>query len=122
MGRSRCFRDNDLIRDLVRHIGETVTIFTTSGGESGRGFTGVLVGLDPQFVRLVAVIGPAPACALGSCCDVSSRKHCDFEDEDSDDFQSNSRPRFDCNRIRNTGAIVDIPVNRIVAFVHNTLR
>ncbi|WP_274601579.1 hypothetical protein [Clostridium rhizosphaerae] len=29
----------DLVNDLARHIGQTVTIFTTSGGESGRGFT-----------------------------------------------------------------------------------
>ena len=27
----------------MRYIGETVTIFTTSGGESGMGFTGVVI-------------------------------------------------------------------------------
>jgi hypothetical protein len=119
-------RERDLVRSLRRFIGETVTIFTTSGGESGRGFTGVLIGVssDP-IVRLISQFGPAPGCALGSCCD---RKHgrnkrCgdDFEDEDNvseDELRDN---RFECDRIRNVGAIVDIPVNRIVAFVHNTL-
>lgn len=133
MGRGSSCRRNDLIRDLIRHIGETVTIFTTSGGESGRGFTGILVGLDPTFVRLIAVIGPAPACALGSCCDRHGIRHCDgggsrrngnFDEDDvseEEDFGVNENIRFECGRIRNTGAIVDIPVNRIAAFVHNSL-
>jgi hypothetical protein len=125
-------RERDLIRELRRFIGETVTIFTTSGGESGRGFTGVLIGIssDP-FVRLLAQFGPAPGCALGSCCD-RRRKKCkrdnDSEDEfsdnisEEDDFEEEDRRnRFECGRIRNTGAVVDIPVNRIAAFVHNTL-
>jgi hypothetical protein len=125
MSRMSC-REMDLLRQLSRLIGETVTVFTTSGGESGRGFTGVLirVSTDP-FITLVTDIGPAPACALGSCCD---RKHgrgkCeddDFEDEDEDDERGNSRRnRIDC-RLRSAGAVVEIPLNRIAAFVHNTL-
>jgi hypothetical protein len=119
-------RERELVRNLSKFIGETVTIFTTSGGESGRGFTGVLISIssDP-IVRLLSQIGPAPACALGSCCD---RKHgrgkCeddDFEDEDDDDESGNSRRnRIDC-RLRSAGAVVEIPLNRIAAFVHNTL-
>jgi hypothetical protein len=120
-------RERDLLRQLSRFIGETVTIFTTSGGESGRGFTGVLIGIsrDP-IVTLLTDIGPAPACALGSCCD---RKHGRCHDEDEDDFEDEDDERgsrssrnnnIDC-RGRSTGAIVDIPLNRIAAFVHNTL-
>jgi hypothetical protein len=112
-------RERDLLRILFRLIGETVTIYTTSGGESGRGFTGVLIGIsgDP-VVRLLSDIGPAPACALGSCCDKGkSRKH--FDDDDDDDEVGQNR--LQCGRIRNVGAIVDIPVNRIAAVVHNTL-
>lgn len=114
-------RNMDLIRELSRFIGETVTIYTTSGGESGRGFTGVLIGIssDP-FVRLLTDIGPAPACALGSCCDKGrSREDFDEDDEDFED-EDRGRRRIDC-RGRNTGSIVDIPINRIAAFVHNTL-
>lgn len=55
--------------DLARHIGQTVTIFTTSGGDSGSGFTGVLVSVNCHFVRLITQIGSAPGCALGNCCD-----------------------------------------------------
>jgi hypothetical protein len=55
----------DLLQDS---IGETVTIFTTSGGQSGSGFTGVVLAVNPCFVRLITHIGPAPGCALGNCC------------------------------------------------------
>ncbi|MHB1393710.1 MAG: hypothetical protein ACYCYE_11680 [Clostridia bacterium] len=55
---------------LQSSIGETVTIFTTSGGLSGSGFTGVVLAVNPCFVRLITHIGPAPGCALGSCCGV----------------------------------------------------
>jgi hypothetical protein len=119
-------RERDLIRELRRFIGETVTIFTTSGGESGRGFTGVLISVtsDP-VVRLVSQFGPAPGCALGSCCDErrnrkrGSRRR--FEDEDEVSEDELRENRFECGRIRNTGAVVDIPVNRIAAFVHNAI-
>ena len=55
---------------LQNSIGETVTIYTTSGGQSGYGFTGVVIAVNQCFVRLITHIGPAPACALGSCCGV----------------------------------------------------
>jgi hypothetical protein len=126
---SSCRRLQELIEHLRRFFGETVTIFTTSGGESGRGFTGVLISVNCDFVRLLTDIGPAPACALGSCCD---RKHFDDEDfeDDEDDERGNRsrsrsrsrsrRNRIDC-RSRSTGAIVDIPTRSIAAFVHNSL-
>lgn len=33
-----------VLDNLLRYVGQTVTIFTTSGGISGSGFTGVLAG------------------------------------------------------------------------------
>jgi hypothetical protein len=53
---------------LADFIGETVTIFTSSGGQSGSGFTGVVLTVNPVFVRLISRIGPAPGCALGNAC------------------------------------------------------
>jgi len=53
---------------MVRHIGQTVTIFTTSGGLSGSGFTGVLLSVDCNCVRLLADIGAPPSCPVGSAC------------------------------------------------------
>ena len=56
------------LESMCRHIGQTVTIYTTSGGMSGAGFTGVLVSCDINCVRLLCDVGMAPACAIGSSC------------------------------------------------------
>ncbi|HCC07721.1 MAG TPA: hypothetical protein DEP72_06150 [Clostridiales bacterium] len=60
--------DVKLAEHLIDQIGETVTIFTESGGQSGCGFTGVVLKVNPCFVRLTTCIGPSPACALGNGC------------------------------------------------------
>jgi hypothetical protein len=112
--------ESRLVNDLARHIGQTVTIFTTSGGESGRGFTGVLASVNCDFARLVTQLGSAPGCALGSCCD--DRDHhrdCD-RDRDRDRDNDRDRDRFDC-RGNTLGSLVDIPIDKIAAFVHNSV-
>jgi hypothetical protein len=53
---------------MLRHIGQTVTIFTKSGGLSGNGFSGVLLSADCHCIRLLADIGAPPACPIGSSC------------------------------------------------------
>lgn len=115
-------RERDLIRELSRYYGETVTIFTTSGGESGRGFTGVLIGVssDP-FVKLLSQFGPGPGCALGSFCDRNCCGNSSEYDNDNDDDEMEQN-KFKCRRIKSTGTIVDIPIDKIAAFVHNTLK
>ena len=101
---------------LARYIGQTVTIFTTSGGESGRGFTGVVASVDCNVVKLITEIGPAPGCALGNACD---------DCEDSEEFSGSRRNRSRRNRSRSfgfgLGSIVEIPINRIASFVHNAV-
>lgn len=93
----------DLLSDL---IGETVTIFTTSGGDSGSGFTGVILSVNQCFVRLVTHIGPAPGCALGSAC---------------------CTPGYGGGygggtiNVRTVGSVTDIPLDRIVAVVSNAV-
>jgi hypothetical protein len=57
-----------LVDNMARHIGQTVTIFTTSGGLSGSGFTGVLAGICGGCVKLITDIGAPPACPVGSSC------------------------------------------------------
>lgn len=46
-----------LVESMLRYIGQTVTIFTTSGGLSGNGFTGVLAGICHGTVKLITDIG-----------------------------------------------------------------
>lgn len=111
--------DRGLVADLARHIGQTVTIFTTSGGESGRGFTGVLASVNCDFVRLITQIGPAPGCALGNCCEEERRT--DRNTGRNRNTERNRRTdRIDCTGRNGLGSIVDIPVNRIAALVRNS--
>ena len=88
--------------ELTEFIGETVTIFTESGGCSGRGFTGVIISVNDCFIRLVTSFGSAPSFVLG------------------DDFRGGRNFRNNCGRC-NFGSVADIPVDKIVAFVHNAV-
>lgn len=60
--------NNSIVEDMYRYIGQTVTIFTTSGGLSGAGFTGVLIAVDCKTVKLLCNVGWAPSCPIGSNC------------------------------------------------------
>ena len=108
------------ITGLSRYIGQTVTIFTTSGGQSGSGFTGVLASVDCNFVKLITQIGPAPGCALGNPCD------CEDSEDSLGGGLGNSRSRSR-SRSRSSfygyglGSIVEIPIERIASFVHNSV-
>ncbi|ROR30383.1 hypothetical protein EDD66_10234 [Mobilisporobacter senegalensis] len=93
---------------LSKFIGETVTIFTTSGGASGCGFTGLLIGVNCDYVRLSTEQGSAPAnplsesiCSNGGCVDTYScgGSYSDFT----------------------VGSVCDIPICRIAAFCHNAV-
>jgi hypothetical protein len=110
-------RGNTLLEHMCEFIGETVTIFTTSGGVSGCGFTGVLIAVNPCFVRLVTEQGFPPANPLAEniCGDLENGSgrgpggFCGRGDHDHDG------PR------RAVGSVCDIPVDRIVAFCHNAV-
>lgn len=85
------------------YLGQTNTIFTTSGGESGAGFTGVQVPGGYDYYRLITGIGTAPGCALGNCCGNSC-----------------SRESFHAP-VTTLGSVTLIPVHSAAAFVHNTI-
>lgn len=52
--------DQSFIRHLNEYLGQTVTIFTTSGGPSGCGFTGVLLAVKCDYVRITTTQGIPP--------------------------------------------------------------
>lgn len=108
------FNEN-FVEHLSRFIGRTVTIFTTSGGLSGQGFTGVVLSVNNSFVRLITRIGPAPGCSLGSAC---SRRFRGDNGSDNDFDFNNGSDRF--NRF-NVGSVTDIPIDRIASFVHDAI-
>lgn len=93
-----------LKEDLCRYIGQTVTIFTNSGGCSGAGFTGVLISISDCTIRLLISAGDAPSCPLGSSC------------------SGNITPYYNYDYYRNPfGAIAIIPITSIAAFTHNSI-
>ncbi len=97
---------------LLNYIGETVTIFTTSGGDSGYGFTGVILSVNQCFVRLVTHIGPAPSCPLGSCCGVPGGMG---------GYGMNGYGTGGYGNVRTVGSVTDIPLDRIAAVVSNAV-
>lgn len=93
------------LEELCRYIGQTVTIFTTSGGPSGCGFTGVLLFVNPCFVTLVNRIGTPPTNPLG----------------DSPVCDRREPHNMDAYNYFNVGSVCDIPVNKIASFCHNAV-
>lgn len=84
--------DNCCLEDsLARYVGQTVTIFTTSGGLSGSGFTGVLAFVGNGCVKLITSIGAAPACAVGSPCSDWGRNDCGCRDGGRDNWRGGYR-------------------------------
>ncbi len=91
-----------MYNELNAYIGQTVTIFTESGGISGSGFTGVLAGVNERYITLITDIGYPPACPIGSSCT---------------GFYKNTR----YSGINPLGSVAEIPTDKIVAFTRNTV-
>ncbi|MDD2362715.1 MAG: hypothetical protein PHH84_07175 [Oscillospiraceae bacterium] len=112
--------DDNFVEHLNRYIGETVTIFTTSGGQSGQGFTGVVLSVNKCFVRLITRIGSAPGCALGNACNSYGNSYGNrcCGNSGYSNYGSNYGGGYGQ---RNLGSVTDIPINRIASFVHNAV-
>lgn len=107
--------DTRLARHICEYIGETVTIFTTSGGASGCGFTGVVLSVNQCFVRLITEQGSAPSNPLAEniCGEFDGRgKGCGFEGVGGVGSREHHR-KF--------GSVCDIPIENIAAFCHNAV-
>ena len=109
------------LEELCRYIGQTVTIFTTSGGASGCGFTGVLLRVNPCYVTLVNRLGTPPANPLSEvvCGDRRwGRDGC--RDSGRDSGREGGRDNDD-RPVYTVGSVCDIPVDKIAAFCHNAI-
>ena len=110
---------HSFLHHMCKYIGQTVTVFSTSGGASGCGFSGVLISVNSDFIRITTQIGTPPANPLSEniCGDFDG---CDGHGGGGkgyhDDFCSGSKDGY-----FNVGSVVDIPVNRIAAFCHNAV-
>ncbi|HEY5586316.1 MAG TPA: hypothetical protein VIK78_17725 [Ruminiclostridium sp.] len=99
---------------MARYIGQTVTIFTTSGGMSGCGFTGVLLGVNECFIKLLTQIGPAPGCAIGNAC--NGTPYANGMGCMGDSGNMNNQ-----NPIGTVGSVTDIPICSIACFTHSAI-
>jgi len=113
--------DCNCAQDLCRFIGQTITIFTASGGLSGSGFTGVLISADCECIRLLTAFGLPPACPVGSACTGG------FNGDDFNGFNGGFFSRFGfgdnggcgCNGGFNGnpfGSICVIPTSQVVSY------
>jgi hypothetical protein len=96
--------DDEIVENLRDNIGRVITVFTQSGGCSGRGFTGLLVKVDCHFIKLTTSLPSAPRHPFGRNFDI-------------DDFEfGSSRRSFERSRF---GTSIVIPIRKIVSFVFN---
>jgi len=129
---NRCLEES-----LCRHIGQTVTIFTTSGGLSGGGFTGVLAHVGHGCIKLITSIGAAPACAIGSECGGPWGFGRERREECREDRceRQRRRNRCECRREKERerenivahhsrnwlGSVTEIPIDKIASFTHHAI-
>ncbi|WP_058486028.1 hypothetical protein [Defluviitalea phaphyphila] len=122
---------------LCDYIGETVTIFTNSGGQSGSGFTGVVLSVNNCFVRLLTRIGPPPGCALGNSCTNFAPGYgpeygygCGYGNNYGSGYGpilpgsengTISSGGWNGYPVYTVGSVADIPIDSIVSFVHNAV-
>ena len=120
---------------LASWVGTTVTIFTSSGGQSGSGFTGVLISVNDVFVRLITRIGPPPGCSLGNACSGFAvgggfGGGCGGFGGGCGGFGGGgpagingavSAGGWDSVPVWTVGSVTDIPIAAIVSFVHNAV-
>lgn len=93
--------------ELLRYIGQTVTVFTTSGGASGYGFTGVLLRANSSYITLVNRLGTPPANPVSDVMCPDKRGTRDGKGTDP--------------TIYAVGSVCDIPIDKIAAFSHNAI-
>lgn len=134
------------VETMYKYIGQTVTVFTTSGGVSGCGFTGVLISVDCNCIRLIDKIGEAPACPLGSSCCYGSDNNYSYSNNGNCGCGCRNNcgcgSRVSCGNgcgcgSRNSngwgngygnnsygnplGAVTEIPLCNVAAFTHNAI-
>jgi hypothetical protein len=106
-----------LVECMLRYVGQTVTIFTSSGGLSGAGFTGVLTCVDCCAAKLITSIGAPPACPIGSSCIGG------FDGGFGGGFGNGFNNGFGGDGFFGNpfGSVCVIPIDQIVSFTHSTL-
>lgn len=123
---------NCMVDNMKRYLGQTVTVFTTSGGQSGSGFTGVLIYVDYDCIKLLCETGASPACPIGSACTgyyggctcrtPANSGYCCGNTGASGNGGNASGGGTISGRYNNPlGAVTEIPTCNIACFTHNAI-
>lgn len=120
--------DNCLVESLCRYIGQTVTIYTTSGGQSGCGFTGVLASVSENCIKLITDIGAAPSCPVGSTCAGCNGLSCGYSgyggyggNSGYGGYGGYGGNSGCCGSNNWLGSVTEIPICKIASFTHNAI-
>lgn len=95
------------LEELMRYIGQTVTVFTTSGGATSYGFTGVLLRVNSSYITLANKFGAPPANPVSDVMYLERRS--------SRDYRSPDIPFYA------VGSLCEIPIDKIAAFSHTAI-
>lgn len=107
-----------LCDSLSRYLGQTVTVFTASGGLSGSGFTGVLSYVGNDCIKLITDIGAPPACPIGSSCTNYGFNGYGYASGYGYGGYNNGGYY---NPQSLLGSVAEIPTCQIVCFTHNSI-
>lgn len=106
---------------MKNYIGQTVIVFTTSGGPSGCGFEGVLMDVNCKFIRLSNHQGTPPANPLSeSVCGVLMPGAVDAAVARGS-TGTGANPGNCAHPVFSVGSVCDIPIEKIAAFCHNAV-
>lgn len=117
--------DNRSFEELLRnYIGQTVIVFTTSGGPSGCGFEGIVLEVNSKFLRLSNQFGSPPANPLSEtiCAELSACPDGLNASRVRNGAGTNISSRMNYPySVFTVGSVCDIPIDKIAAFCHNAL-
>jgi hypothetical protein len=117
---------NQSFEQLLRnYVGQTVIVFTTSGGPSGCGFEGIVLEVNSKFIRLSNQMGNPPASPLSEtiCGDLLGDLDGGCASRARNGVGASPGSRMDKHPypVFTVGSVCDIPIDKIAAFCHNAL-
>jgi hypothetical protein len=104
--KNKYFKNEGFIKNLLRYIGQTITVITSSGGVAGSGFTGVLLSVSKDHIRLITEFSSKPELNINKL---------------SKDKGLNNNNFKNGIKAKSLGSITEIPMNKIVAFIHTAI-
>ncbi|HBC95360.1 MAG TPA: hypothetical protein DC034_01005 [Clostridium sp.] len=108
IGSNNCnsIRSLNFIDNLKKYIGNKVTVYTTGGNSCGYNFTGTLLGVNKYFIRLEEEPSKQPRIITDD--PYSLANNCNLESDS-------------CSENTDKNTLVDIPIDKIAAFLRGNI-